>query len=493
MTTRHFRILAVDDDRPILDLYQKILCPPRQGPESFHSTTSLDLTLCEQADEAVELVRVAVAENRPFALAFIDVHLPPGKDGVWAAEEIRKLDPNIGIALVTGHLDTDLGEVGRRVPPPDKLLYLQKPFNPKEIWQFAASMCTKWETEGELRQIQVDLEEMVEQRTSAVIEANRQLEAEIKNRLEVEKALRASIENFRNMITSNADGIIIFDKNQIVRFVNSATESLLEKKTDQLVGKPLGYPAMVGKTTELDIVRRTKTSAVAEMRVVETRWEGETAYLASLRDITERVRAKEQLQRSLNALREIIRGTIRAMAATVEKRDPYTAGHQQRVADLSRAIATQMGLSSETIEAVYLAAMIHDIGKVGTPTEILVKPGELTETEFNMIQPHPQVGHDILKTIKFPWPIAHIVLQHHERMNGSGYPEGLSCEKILLEARILGVADVVEAMASHRPYRPAVGIKKALEEISKNRGVLYDPKVVDICLRLFTEKGFEFS
>jgi len=208
---------------------------------------------------------------------------------------------------------------------------------------------------------------------------------------------------------------------------------------------------------------------------------------------TERKWAEEELQHTLENLRKTMRATIQAIALTVKTRDPYTAGHQRRVADLARAIATEMGLSREQVDGIRMAGVIHDLGKISVPTEILSKPGRLTEIEFNLIKAHPQVGYDILKRIEFPWPIAQTVLQHHERLDGSGYPAGLSGEEILLEARILGLSDVVEAMCSHRPYWPALGIDKALEEISRNRGVLYDPNVVDACLKVFTEKGFKFE
>jgi len=185
--------------------------------------------------------------------------------------------------------------------------------------------------------------------------------------------------------------------------------------------------------------------------------------------------------------------TIQAMAIIVEMRDPYTAGHQQRVTQLACAIAKQMGRPEGQIIGIRLAGLIHDIGKVRVPAEILTNPDGLSEPEFTMIKAHPQVGYEILKAIDFPWPVAQIVLQHHERMNGSGYPLGLSDEDIILEARILAIADVVEAMAFHRPYRPALGINKALEEISQNKGVLYDSKAADACLTLFGDKKFEFD
>ena len=221
--------------------------------------------------------------------------------------------------------------------------------------------------------------------------------------------------------------------------------------------------------------------------------EEEARIVVSLSDITERVQAEKELQQSMKKLRKSLDGTINAMALMSEVRDPYTAGHQRRVTNLATAIAREMGLPEPRIDGIQMAGIIHDLGKISVPSEILSKPGNLSELEFNIIKPHSRIGYDILKTIEFPWPVAEIVLQHHERMDGSGYPQGLSGKDILLEARILGVADLVEAMGAKRPYRPVLGIDKALAEISENRGVLYDAAVVDACLRLFTEKGYKFE
>lgn len=193
----------------------------------------------------------------------------------------------------------------------------------------------------------------------------------------------------------------------------------------------------------------------------------------------------EQLVEERTAsLQKALEGIIQAMARTVESRDPYTAGHQRRVADLSVAIAIEMNIPKDQIEGVRMGGIIHDLGKIAVPAEILSKPSRLTEIEFAFIKTHPRKGYDIISDIEFPWPITQMVLQHHEKMNGSGYPQGLTGEDILLEARILCVADVTEAMASHRPYRPALGIDKALDEISKNKGIFYDPEVADALLRL---------
>ena len=201
-----------------------------------------------------------------------------------------------------------------------------------------------------------------------------------------------------------------------------------------------------------------------------------------------RRRLEQMVEERTGKLKKAMDGIIQAMSLAIESRDPYTAGHQQRVADIAYAIAKEMNLSESQTEGIRMAGIIHDLGKISIPAEILSKPGRLTDIEFALIKTHPRVGYDILQEIDFPWPIAQMVLQHHEKMNGSGYPQGLSREDILLEARILCVADVVEAMASHRPYRPALGIEKALEEISENKGVLYDPEVVDALFRLKTSE-----
>ena len=227
--------------------------------------------------------------------------------------------------------------------------------------------------------------------------------------------------------------------------------------------------------------------------VAPIQYQGRRAVLGNFMDITNWKQAEENLKQSLEKLRKTLEGTIQAMALTVEMRDPYTAGHQRRVANLACAIAREMQLPKEQVDTTYLATIVHDIGKICVPAEILSKPGRISDIEFGLIKAHSQVGYDILKTIEFPWPIAEIVLQHHERMDGSGYPSGMMGREPHLEARILGVADVVEAMASHRPYRPSLGIERALQEISHNSGILYDPEVVDACLRLFGEKGFRLE
>ena len=213
----------------------------------------------------------------------------------------------------------------------------------------------------------------------------------------------------------------------------------------------------------------------------------------AFQDITDRKQAELKLLDVTERLRRALAGTVQAISMAVEVKDPYTAGHQRRTAELAQSIAVAMGQPEVVVQGVRAAATIHDIGKLSIPAEILSKPTKLTQLEYSLIKGHSEHGYNMLKDIDFPWPVAEIVYQHHERMDGSGYPRGLKGEDILIEVRIISVADVVEAMSSHRPYRPGLGIEAALEEIEKNRGVLYDPEAVDVCLRLFKEEGFTFQ
>lgn len=215
--------------------------------------------------------------------------------------------------------------------------------------------------------------------------------------------------------------------------------------------------------------------------------------IGSLRTRGERERAEKELEQSLERIKKITSGVTQALATAAEMRDPYTAGHQQRVTDLAVAIAREMNLDGDQVEFIRTGGALHDVGKISVPAEILTNPGKLTDLEFEMVREHSKYSYEILKEAEFPWPVADLVAQHHERLDGSGYPKGLKGDEILLEAKILAVADVVEAMSSHRPYRPSLGIDAAIEEIFRNRGVLYDEKVVAACVRLLKEKKFSFE
>lgn len=247
----------------------------------------------------------------------------------------------------------------------------------------------------------------------------------------------------------------------------------------------------MGEETAVEAMKRGATDYVLKQRLERLAPAVQRA-LHEVDEHSERLRAEEKLRKTLAEMRKAMGGVIQAFIYTVESRDPYTAGHQQRVADLARSIASMMGLGSEQIEAVRMGGSIHDLGKIQVPAEILSKPGALTPLEYEMIKRHPKTGYEILKDVDFPWDIARIVLQHHERLDGSGYPDGISGEDIEVESRVMAVADVVEAMSSHRPYRPALGIDKALEEIVSRKGVAFDADAVDACVRLF-EGGYRFD
>ena len=309
-----------------------------------------------------------------------------------------------------------------------------------------------------------------------------------------------------NIFERIGDCIVVLDKFDRVMDLNPAAERLVGHKIADVLGFSMKrilpqWPGQVDITDQTiestkEIIlerggeRRTYNLSVS----IASDPDGDsTSKVVLLADITYRKKAEEERRQSAGQLLNALKATIESISKTTEIRDPYTAGHQKRVAQLAHAIAGEIGLSKDKAEAIRLAAIIHDIGKIYVPAEILSKPGRLTANEFSFIKMHPQAGFDIIRNVVFPWPIAQIIIQHHERMNGSGYPSSLSGDAIMIEARILAVADVVEAMASHRPYRSALGIDKALEEISRNKGTLFDADAVDACVRLFREKSFKFE
>ncbi|MFA4911199.1 MAG: PAS domain S-box protein, partial [Desulfobacteria bacterium] len=323
----------------------------------------------------------------------------------------------------------------------------------------------------------------------------------------------------RIMRTSPA-GITVADRDGRIVFANKRAEEIFGFSIDKMTGFTYNSPEW--RITDFDgnpfpieklpfAMVISSGSPVYGIRHTINSPEGRRVYLSingapihdekgnigevvfAIDDVTEQRSAEEEINKTVGKLKRGIDDTIRAMAMIVEERDPYTAGHQSRVADLSVAIAQDMNLSDEQISGIRMAGMIHDIGKVKIPAEILSKPSKLSHIEFDLIKSHAEIGYKILEPIAFPYPVAKIAYQHHERINGSGYPQGLKGDEILVEARIIAVADVAEAMASHRPYRPALGIDTALKEIEENKGILYDAGVVDACHRLFREKGFQFQ
>jgi PAS domain S-box-containing protein/putative nucleotidyltransferase with HDIG domain len=337
---------------------------------------------------------------------------------------------------------------------------------------------------------------------------------DITQRKLAEESLHQSEERFRNLVENTSDWVWEVDTSGIYTYVGPRVRDILGYEPEEVVGKTTFHfmtpqeSARVAGIFESCVTTRTHFAFVESVCLHK---DGHAVFVEKSavpffdaagsvcgyrgidRDITDRKQAEQQLQDSYKRLEGTLDGVIQAMALTVETRDRHTAGHQRRVTELAHAIARQLGLPRERSRAVRIAGLLHDLGKITIPTEILSKPGRLTDIEFAIIRTHPKAGYDILKSIEFPWPVADIVVQHHERMDGSGYPSGLKGDQTALEARILAVADVVEAMASHRPYRPALGIDRALEEIISNRGRLYDANVVDSCLFVFNKGSFRFA
>lgn len=367
----------------------------------------------------------------------------------------------------------------------------------------------------DLTQTKIELKKLNEHLEERVREKTEYLEKEIAERKKAQDALTESERKYRGIFENAVEGI--FQSTPEGHFVNMnpafvkmlgyrSLQEMLEGIDDistQYYVDPGDRDHFMKVLERQGIIREFEARVYKKdgsiiwtsvnARAVKDKKGSILYYEGIVEDITESKKTEEALKESLEHLRKTLDGTVKALATTIEIRDPYTAGHQRRVAQLACAITKEMGLPEGVLEGMQVMGFLHDIGKIVVPAEILSKPGVLNELEFNMIKAHAQVGYNILKGIEFPWPVNDVVLQHHERLNGSGYPQGLIKENIIIEARILAVADVVESMASHRPYRPALGIDKALEEIVQKQGVLYDEDVVDACVRLFTERGFKLE
>jgi len=320
----------------------------------------------------------------------------------------------------------------------------------------------------------------------------------------------------RQIIDTAHDAFIGMDTDSTITDWNPQSEKIFGWKRAEILGQPVsetiipdefrkahikglehylatGEGPIVNRTVEITALHRDGHTFPVELSIVPVHTDDTLTFNAFIRDTSARKKARKKLEKSREQLRQSLIGTIVAVSKAVGARDPYTAQHQQQVSQLSRSIAQAMGLDAERIDGLRMGASIHDIGKIYLPAEILSNPGKLTDIEYQLIKTHAQVGYDILKDVAFPWPVADIAHQHHERLDGSGYPQGLKGDEICLEARIVAVADVVEAMASHRPYRPGLGIEAALEEIETHRGTWFEPAAVDACVKLFREKEFSFE
>lgn len=417
---------------------------------------------------------VEMAEKLHPALVLMDVMLKGKMDGTEAANRIYK-DLDIPVVYITAYADEKTLQRAKLTEP---FGYIIKPFNEKELQTSIEIALYKYQMETKHREKERWLSTVLENIGDAVIATDKEGKVTFMN------PLAEKLTGWRQEEVSHTH------LKRIFRIKSEKSYKSLKLSLEEVIaGKKVFLP------NQVYLVSKRGTRTPIDLRMVSLSNDRREAagIILTFTDISHRKKTEQELKLSWKKLQEALEATVQALAFTIETRDPYTAGHQRRVTKLACAIAKVMNLPEDRIEGLRMAGALHDIGKISVPAEILSKPGPISDVEFNVIKTHPQWGYEILKNIEFPWPIAQIVHQHHERMNGSGYPCGLKKEKILLEARILAVSDVVEAMATHRPYHPAQPIEVALDEISKNKGKLFDPDVVEACVRVFKEKGFRLE
>ncbi len=457
------RVLMVEDSEDDALLLIRTLRKNGYEPTHEQVQTSEDMTLA--------------LTQQPWDIILCDFHLP-GFSGIDAIALVKKMNLDIPIIVVSGAIGEEMAM--------------------DCIHRGASDYIMK----GNLTRLGLAVKRELQEKEMRV------------SHKQNEESLRQSEEKYRTILESIGDGYYEVDLAGNFTFFNNAacqiwgypreemmgmnsrvyTEEATNKKlyqTHNIVYRT-GEP---GRLFDYEIIQKDGSRKILQSSFTLLKDQDGKAigFRGIARDITELKKMEMERQKTLVQLRQSLESTIHAMAVTVESRDPYTAGHQRRVADLAYAIALEMNLDENRLTGLRMASTIHDLGKISIPSEILTKPTKLSKIEFEIVKTHAQAGYDILKDIVFPWPIARIVGEHHERIDGSGYPNGLKEKDILLESKILTVADVVEAMASHRPYRAALGVEQALAEIIKNKNILYDGDIVDICLQLFQEKRFSFT
>ncbi|HML60297.1 MAG TPA: response regulator [Solidesulfovibrio sp.] len=437
------RVLVVEDEAiVVLDLRRRL--------------ERLGYALAGVADTGEEAVRLAGAVAPDLAL--MDIMLAGPMDGIAAAARIRERF-SVPVVFLSAHTDPEtLRRAGETVPHG----YVIKPFEDREL--------------GTALEI-----------------------ALYKSRME-----RRLAENERWMAMTLAhlgEGVVTTGPDGLVRFVNPMAEKLLARPGDEVLGRTLAevYQTRAGENTESDdgdsllLCRADGACVPVEQRfsdILDDRGQ-RLGSVVVFRDISRRREVEQALRESVVGLRRTLEETVNALTVTSETRDPFTAGHQERVSRLASALAARLGCDADACEGIRVAGLVHDIGKIHVPSEILAKPQSLTPIEIGIVRDHSRVGYEILKDIPFPWPVARMVLEHHERMDGSGYPGGLSGEALLQGSRILAVADVAEAMTSHRPYRAAFPLAAMLDELRLGRGMRYDADVVDACLDVLTDGTFQ--
>ncbi|MET0117606.1 MAG: HD domain-containing phosphohydrolase [Sedimenticola sp.] len=455
-------IMVVDDVPANVKLLSELLI--REGYTVRPATSGAD---------ALDAIRMKKPD-----LVLLDIRMP----GMTGFEVCSKLHEDAGTAdipviFVTASIDPEGAAKGLTLGAVD---YINKPFREEEV---LARVRTHVELYRMRRHLAMESKE-TKARYRRLVEG-----------LEDEFFFYSyGVDGVFTYLSPSIENVLGYSQRQ---FITHYTEYLSDSEINQAV-KAYTDASLRGEkqpSHEVDIYH--KNGSARRLLVKETPVFDDAGQVVAVEgiahDITDRILAERQRESDQRKLQYALQDTVQAISNTVEKRDPYTAGHQKRVAELACAIAREIGLESDIIEGIRMGGTIHDIGKIHIPTEILNRPGKLSNIELNIIKGHPETGFSIIKEVVFPWPVADIVYQHHERLDGSGYPQGLQGEEICIEARVLAVADAVEAMASHRPYRPALGIKAALEEIEQGSGRIYDPQAVTACLRLFREKGCQIN
>lgn len=445
-----YNILLVEDDRITSKLIQKYILDV-----GYYLAGAVS-----SGEEAVDIIN-----SKEPDLVLMDINLEGKLDGIESAKSINRT-VSIPFVYITSSSDYSTIE---RAKEGNAYGYIIKPFNKKDL-RAAIEMALL--------------------------------------RHQMERKVKDNENRVSTILNSIIDTVIVVDESGDIDYINAAASRMLNLPGEEILGKQIHDVVKLGTDPKeednaffpmsMNYIEFNNYLTAGGRRIpvdfTSTPLRMGNGKLSGavlvVRDITQQVEYDRRIQESMDTLTRAMYGTIEAITKTVETRDPYTAGHQKKVADIAKEIAKDMGLNRDIIESVNLAGQIHDLGKIAIPSEILNKPGRINDIEFALIKTHSIMGYEIMKNIDFPWPIAEIVLQHHEKMDGTGYPNGLKGDNILIQARIIAVADVLEAMASHRPYRAALGLDAAFDELKKNAGTHFDPEVVASCIRLFKDKGF---
>ncbi len=483
METATIKVLAIDD-----------------SPDNL-------LTLEAVLGDALPECRLTTASNGPSGIALARAEDPdvilldiimPGMDGYSVCRQLKedhrlRAIPVVFLTALRDDRDSRVKavEVGAEA-------FLSKPFDDVELVVRVRAMAKIKAANRLVRQEKEELARLVGERTD-------ELSRELANRKWAQEALEKSERRFRGLIERSLVGVYILQRG-VFLYCNRRLEQMFGYGAGELLGVHIADVIVAEDLPELLVQVENRDSSRPPLQARGRRRDGglidlelaanfsevdvDAATVGMVQDITERRRAREQIERHVAELEEAFMSTVMMATTLGEMRDPYTAGHERRVAAMAVAIGAELGFDKDRLKGLRVGALLHDIGKINIPAEILAKPGKLSEIEWKIIRQHCQSGCDVLSNIACAWPLAQMAFQHHERLDGSGYPQGLHGEEILFEARVIAVADVVEAMSSHRPYRPGRGIAAALEEIASGRGTLYDSAAVDACLKLFSEENY---